>query len=79
MIESLVRLTAGHPYYLQLACQSLVQRLNHSATRACVMAEDLDAVLPEVLAAGGGHFEHEWRTLPSDVGRAALVDLLGER
>lgn len=73
VIESLLRLTAGHPYYLQLACQSVVQRLNHSATHACVMPEDLHAVLPEVLAAGGGHFEHEWRTLPSDVGRAALV------
>ena len=34
--------------------------------------EDLHAVLPEVLAAGGGHFQHEWRTLASPLARSVL-------
>jgi hypothetical protein len=72
VLESLLHLTAGHPYYLQLTCQNLVNRLNQSATHACVTPEDLQAVLPEVLEAGGGHFAHEWRTLVSPLARCLL-------
>ncbi|MEM7247566.1 MAG: ATP-binding protein [Acidobacteriota bacterium] len=73
LVDSLLHLTAGHPYYLQLTCQNLVNHANLRNTHGWLSPEDLQSVLPEVLEAGEGHFLHEWRSLESQSERCALA------
>ncbi len=94
-LEKIWRVTAGHPYFLQLLCHSLVQR--HNATqRSYVTVDDVNAALAEMLARGQAHFMYLWmestveerlvlvalsRMLPL-TGRATLaeiIDYLAER
>ncbi|HSH81227.1 MAG TPA: AAA family ATPase [Herpetosiphonaceae bacterium] len=58
-LEKIWGITAGHPYFLQILCHSLVQR--HNATRrSYVGVDDVNAALEEMLAWGQAHFTYLW-------------------
>ncbi len=94
-LEKLWRVTAGHPYFLQLLCHSLVQRHN-TTQRSYVTVDDVNAALAEMLARGQAHFMYLWlestaeerlvlvalsRMLPLSgrVALAEIVDYLAQR
>jgi hypothetical protein len=53
------RITAGHPYFLQLLCHSLVNQHNRTK-RSYVTVSDVNAALGEILASGEAHFVYLW-------------------
>ncbi|MCC6972774.1 MAG: AAA family ATPase [Anaerolineae bacterium] len=58
-LEKIWRVTAGHPYFLQLLCHSLVNRHNRTQ-RSYITVADVNAALDEILAAGEAHFVYLW-------------------
>jgi hypothetical protein len=58
-LDKMWRVTAGHPYFLQLLCHSLVNRHNQSQ-RNYVTVADVNAALDEILTAGQAHFIYLW-------------------
>lgn len=58
-LDKMWRVTAGHPYFLQLLCHSLVNRHNKSERNYMTVA-DVNAALDEILAAGEAHFVYLW-------------------
>jgi hypothetical protein len=58
-LDKIWRITAGHPYFLQLLCHSLVNRHNKTK-RNYVTVADVNAALDEILAAGEAHFVYMW-------------------
>ncbi|MBN1177602.1 MAG: GAF domain-containing protein [Anaerolineae bacterium] len=94
-LDKMWRITAGHPYFLQLLCHSLVNRHNRTE-RSYVTVADLNAALDEILASGEAHFVYLWtestpherlvltalsRMIPltGHVGRVQVVDYFAER
>jgi hypothetical protein len=72
-LDKMWRVTAGHPYFLQLLCHSLVNR--HNRTRhSYVTVADLNAALDEILASGEAHFVYLW-TEATSTERLALTAL----
>lgn len=65
-LDKMWRVTAGHPYFLQLLCHSLVNQHNLSgrqagkAQRNYVTVADVNAALDEILASGEAHFVYLW-------------------
>lgn len=58
-LEKIWRVTAGHPYFLQLLCHSLVNRHNRTQSSYATIA-DVNAALDEILASGEAHFVYLW-------------------
>ena len=58
-LDKIWRVTAGHPYFLQLLCHSLVNHHNKS-TRNYVTIADVNAALDDILASGEAHFVYLW-------------------
>jgi GAF domain-containing protein len=58
-LDKMWRVTAGHPYFLQLLCHSLVNRHNR-VQRSYVTVADLNAALEDILASGEAHFVYLW-------------------
>jgi hypothetical protein len=58
-LEKMWRVTAGHPYFLQLFCHSLVNAHNRSQ-RSYVTVADVNTALDDILAAGEAHFVYLW-------------------
>jgi hypothetical protein len=58
-LDKMWRVTAGHPYFLQLLCHSLVNQHNKSQ-RSYVTVGDLNAALDEILSTGEAHFIYLW-------------------
>jgi hypothetical protein len=54
-----LRITAGHPYFLQLLCHSLVNHHNRSR-RSYITVSDVNTALDEILASGEAHFVYLW-------------------
>jgi hypothetical protein len=75
-LEKIWRVTAGHPYFLQMLCHSLVNRHNRSE-RGYVTVAEVNAALDEILAAGEAHFLYLWAE-STPVERVALA-LLSRR
>ena len=59
-INKIWRLTAGHPYFLQLVCYSLVKRANERKTNY-VTISDVNATVEEMLGLGEMHFAYIWQ------------------
>ncbi len=65
-LDKLWRVTAGHPYFLQLLCHSLVNRHNLSGRQAgkiqrnYITVADVNAALEDILASGEAHFVYLW-------------------
>ncbi len=58
-LEKIWRVTAGHPYFLQLICHSLVNRHNRQR-RSYVTVADVNAAVEEILTTGEAHFVYLW-------------------
>jgi hypothetical protein len=59
-IDKIMRVTSGHPYFLQLVCYSLVNRANKQR-KAYVTISDVNAALNEMLRLGEVHFAYLWQ------------------
>jgi HAMP domain-containing protein/GAF domain-containing protein len=58
-LDKMWRITAGHPYFLQLLCHSLVNQHNR-AGRSYVTVSDVNTALGEILSSGEAHFIYLW-------------------
>ncbi len=59
-IDKILRVTAGHPYFLQLVCYTLVKQAN-SKRRSYVTISNVNAALDEMLSLGEMHFAYLWQ------------------
>jgi MFS family permease len=57
--DKIWRVSAGHPYFLQLLCHSLVNWHNKTE-RSYVTISDVNAALDEILSSGEAHFVYLW-------------------
>ena len=58
-LDKIWQVTAGHPYFLQLLCHSLVNHHNRTERNYLTVA-DVNAALDEILASGEAHFVYLW-------------------
>lgn len=59
-LDKIWRVTAGHPYFLQLVCYSLVKRANAQGG-GYVTISDVNAAVEEMLTLGEVHFAYLWQ------------------
>jgi len=59
-LDKILRVTAGHPYFLQLVCYTLVNQANN-ARQGYVTISDVNAALEEMLRLGEVHFAYLWQ------------------
>lgn len=59
-LDKIWRVTAGHPYFLQLVCYTLIKRANGKKT-GYVTISDVNAALEEMLRLGEVHFAYLWQ------------------
>ena len=72
-LDKIWQVTAGHPYFLQLLCHSLVNQHNRTE-RGYVTVSDVNAALEDILASGEAHFVFLW-TEATPEERLILVSL----
>jgi hypothetical protein len=72
-VDKILRMTAGHPYFLQLICHALVVHANR-VRRAYVTIQDVNDVLGEMVELGEAHFAFLWEQ-SSLIERQALASL----
>ncbi|MDX1412665.1 MAG: PQQ-binding-like beta-propeller repeat protein [Candidatus Promineifilaceae bacterium] len=70
-IDKILRVTAGHPYFLQLVCYTIVKQANARRT-GYVTISDVNAAVDEMLSLGEVHFAYLWQR-SSDTERALLT------
>lgn len=58
-LDKMLRVTAGHPYFLQLLCHSLVN-LHNRAKRSYITVSDVNIALDKILSFGEAHFVYLW-------------------
>ncbi len=58
-LHKMWQITAGHPYFLQLLCHSVVNQHNR-AGRSYVTISDVNVALDDILASGEAHFVYLW-------------------
>lgn len=59
-LDKILRVTAGHPYFLQLVCYTLVQQANN-LRKGYVTISDVNTALDEMLTLGEVHFAFLWQ------------------
>ena len=59
-VDKILRVTDGHPYFLQLVCYTLINRVNAHQT-GYVTISDVNASLDEMLRLGEVHFAYIWQ------------------
>ena len=59
-LDKILRVTAGHPYFLQLVCYTLVKQANQQRT-GYVTISDVNVALDEMLRLGEVHFAYLWQ------------------
>jgi hypothetical protein len=59
-VDKILRVTAGHPYFLQLVCYTLVKQANSLRT-GYVTISDVNAAVDEMLSFGEVHFAYLWQ------------------
>lgn len=59
-VDKILRVTAGHPYFLQLVCYTLVNRANQLRS-SYITISDVNAALDEMLRLGEVHFAYIWQ------------------
>lgn len=59
-LDKILRVTAGHPYFLQLVCYTLVQQANNQR-KGYVTISDVNTALDEMLTLGEVHFAYLWQ------------------
>jgi hypothetical protein len=76
-LDKILRVTAGHPYFLQLTCHALVNHVNRER-RGYMTIQDVNDVLEEMVELGEAHFAFLWEqsSLPERLALASLTRLL---
>jgi hypothetical protein len=76
-LDKIMRVTAGHPYFLQLICHALVNRANREG-RGYLTIRDVNDTLAELVELGEAHFAFLWeQSSPAEqLILAALMRLL---
>ncbi len=59
-LDKIMRVTSGHPYFLQLVCYTLVKRANNQR-RGYATISDVNGALDEMLSLGEVHFAYLWQ------------------
>lgn len=59
-LDKILRVTAGHPYFLQLVCYTLVKRANTERT-GYITISDVNEAVDEMLRLGEVHFAYLWQ------------------
>ena len=59
-IDKILRVTAGHPYFLQLVCYTLINRANQHET-GYITISDVNLALKDMLRLGEVHFAYLWQ------------------
>lgn len=59
-IDKILRVTAGHPYFLQLVCYTLVKHANQHRS-GYITISDVNSALDEMLRLGEVHFAYLWQ------------------
>jgi hypothetical protein len=59
-VDKILRVTAGHPYFLQLVCYTLVNRANHRRS-SYITISDVNSAIDEMLRLGEVHFAYIWQ------------------
>jgi len=59
-VDKIKAATAGNPYYIQLICYSLVERMNKEKRNVATVV-DVNEVIDELLQMGSSYFEHLWK------------------
>jgi hypothetical protein len=59
-LDKILRVTTGHPYFLQLVCYTLVKRANAQRSSYATVS-DVNAALDEMLRLGEVHFAYLWK------------------
>lgn len=78
-IDKILRVTAGHPYFLQLVCYTLVKHANQKKT-GYITISDVNVTLDEMLRLGEVHFAYLWqRSNPAERAVLAAVAHLMDR
>ena len=70
-IDKILKVTAGHPYFLQLVCYALVNRAN-ARQSGYVTISDVNAALDDMMRLGEVHFSYIWKR-STDTERALLI------
>ncbi len=75
-LDKIWRVTAGHPYFLQLVCYTLVNHANKNRT-GYITVSDVNVTLKEMLRLGEVHFAYLWQqsTLPEKALLTAIAHL----
>lgn len=58
-VDKALRMTAGHPYFLQLVCYALIKRANEQGG-GYITISDVNAAVEEMLRLGTSHFGFLW-------------------
>lgn len=76
-IDKILRVTDGHPYFLQLVCYTLVKRANAQRS-SYITISDVNSALDEMLRLGEVHFAYLWQrsTFTERALLAALAHLM---
>ena len=72
-LSKILRVTAGHPYFLQLICYSLVNMHNRNR-RSYVTVHETNQAIDEILTLGEAHFAFLWENSSAEE-RVILVAL----
>ena len=59
-LDKILRVTSGHPYFLQLVCYALVKRANEQKN-SYVTISDVNGALDEMMQLGEVHFAYLWQ------------------
>jgi hypothetical protein len=59
-LDKILRVTAGHPYFLQLVCYTLVNRANQRKS-SYITISDVNSAIEEMLRLGEVHFAYIWQ------------------
>ncbi|MCQ3980321.1 MAG: hypothetical protein DPW09_43470, partial [Anaerolineae bacterium] len=78
-LDKILRVTAGHPYFLQLTCHALINRANRER-RGYITIQAVNEVLNEMVELGEAHFAFLWEQSGpvEQLILTALMRLLGQ-
>jgi type I restriction enzyme M protein len=71
-VERVLQLTAGHPYFVQMVCHNIVNRLNERQTTYVTLGIVEDSA-QETLISADGHFRFMFESSGSAANQAVLV------
>jgi len=71
-IEKIVRVTNGHPYFVQLICHMMVNFHNRTRTNY-ITIQDLNDELDNIIERGRMHFDFLWNTVGNNDGKILVA------